>query len=255
MKQNVIEVPFNKENENSAILFIYPADRPNGKVVIMCPGGGFKQVAMEHEGKAFATWFNEQGITYAILKYRMPKGHISYIEEDIRQALLYMCARKEEFHAERVGVMGASIGGYIAAMSATSFPPAERPDFQILLYPVISMLDEWTHLPSRGRLLGKEVTVEEQERLSLELRVDSAVPPTFMALASDDKAVSPMNSISYYIALLKEGVSSSLHIYPEGGHSFAFNDSFVYKKEWTEELKKWLEQVKCPDLCTPREDL
>lgn len=207
----------------------------------MCPGGGFNQVAMDHEGHAFAPWFNEQGITYAILKYRMPEGHASSIDEDIRQALQYMRLHAEEFRINRLGVMGASIGGYIAAWAATVFPQNERPDFQVLLYPVISMCDEWTHQPSRSRLLGENIPKEVQNKLSLELQVTSTVPPTFIALASDDQAVSPMNSIFYYTTLLKAGVSVSLHIYPEGGHSFGFRDSFAYKKQWTEELKKWLE--------------
>lgn len=241
MEKNFIEVTLNEQDPNSASLFIYPADQPKGKAVIMCPGGGFNQVAMDHEGHALAPWFNEQGITYAILKYRMPDGHLSYIEEDIRRALQYMRTYRAEFHFDRLGVMGASIGGYIAATAATMFPQTERPEFQILLYPVISMFDEWTHHPSRGRLLGEDITLEKQKRLSLELHVTPGVPPTFIALTSDDKAVFPLNSIFYYTALLREGVSACMHIYPMGGHSFGFNDSFEYKKQWTDELEKWLE--------------
>lgn len=241
MKQNFIEQPLNGQGADASSLFIYPTEQPAGKAVIVCPGGGFNQVAMEHEGHSLAPWFTAQGITCAILRYRMPDGHLSYIEEDIRQAMLCMRARQEEYQFSSLGVMGASIGGYIASTACTLFPQSERPDFQILLYPVISMRDEWTHRPSRGRLLGEEISAEQQNRLSLELNVTPGVPPTFMALASDDKAVSPLNSIFYYSALLKEGVSASLHIYPEGGHSFGFRDSFPYKEQWTGELKKWLE--------------
>ena len=107
----------------------------------------------------------------------------------------------------------------------------------------MSMLPHLTHLKSRERLLGANPTHEEEEAFSLELHVNSLTPPAFIALASDDEAISPENSVLYYLALLKNKVSASLHIYPKGGHSFGFRDNFVYKRQWTDELEKWLSTI------------
>lgn len=224
----------------AATLFVYPAAQPRSNAVIMCPGGGFNQVAMEHEGHAFADWFHQQGITYAVLEYRMPHGDIEIIREDIREAIRLMRGRSAEWGIRKLGVMGASIGGYIAGTAAVFYSGTDRPDFQILLYSVISMTDQLTHLPSRCKMLGEDVSEAEKEALSLELHVTEETPAAFIVSVEDDQAVSPLNSIAYYTALLKHGVPAALHIYPKGGHSFGFCDSFVYKELWTGELRKWL---------------
>ena len=197
-------------NISNPSLLVYPATKPNGKAILMCPGGGLSKISIGHEGRDMAAWFNAQGITYAVLKYRMPNGHREVPLDDVRQGL----------HIDDA-----------------------RPDFQILLYPVISMLPHLTHLKSRERLLGANPTHEEEEAFSLELHVNSLTPPAFIALASDDEAISPENSVLYYLALLKNKVSASLHIYPKGGHSFGFRDSFIFKHLWTEELEKWLSMI------------
>ena len=215
-------------NISNPSLLVYPATKPNGKAILMCPGGGLSKISIGHEGRDMAAWFNAQGITYAVLKYRMPNGLHNY---------------SEEWKITKVGVMGASIGGYIAGHAAIFGVDDARPDFQILLYPVISMLPHLTHLKSRERLLGANPTHEEEEAFSLELHVNALTPPAFIALASDDEAVSPENSVLYYLALLKNKVSASLHIYPKGGHSFGFRDNFVYKRQWTDELEKWLSTI------------
>ena len=170
----------------------------------------------------------------------MPHGDVEVIREDIREAIRLIRRQSAEWGIHQLGVMGASIGGYIAATAATLYIGTDRPDFQVLLYPVISMNDRLTHLPSRGRMLGETIPESLKETLSLELHVTADTPRTFIVLAEDDQAVSPLNSIVYYTALLKHGVSAGLHIYPEGGHSFGFRDSFIYKKLWTDELQKWL---------------
>lgn len=240
MEPHFIECRLGNAGQTTATLFVYPADKPFGDAVIMCPGGGFNQVAMAHEGHAFAGWFLQQGITYAVLKYRMPHGNAEIIREDMREAINLVRGRSAEWGIRRLGVMGASIGGYIAATAATLYSGTERPDFQILLYPVISMEDQLTHLPSRGRMLGEPISQTEKEERSLEQRVTEDTPPAFIALAGDDQVVSPLNSVAYYTALLKRGIPASLHIYPKGGHGFGFNDCFAYKELWTGELRKWL---------------
>ena len=228
-------------------LYIYPAQQPSGKAIIMCPGGGLTKVAMEHEGHEMAPWFNEQGITFAILKYRMPDGNRKSLLEDIHQAILVMRGLSDEHGFKELGVMGASIGGYIAASAAVFQTDTARPDFQILFYPVISMKQEYTHIPSRTHILGQHPSNKEENEFSLELHVHSSTPKAFIAAASDDKAVSPINSTLYYDALLKQDIPASLHIYPDGGHSFAFRDTFPYKALLLKELKVWLSQSKGND--------
>lgn len=229
-------------NVTNPSLYIYPAKEPNGKAVIMCPGGGLTKVAMGHEGHDMAPWFNEQGITFAILKYRMPNGNRKSLLEDIQQSIRVMRCLSGEYGFKELGVMGASIGGYIAASAAVFQKADTRPDFQILFYPVISMKQEYTHIPSRTQILGERPGYKEEDDFSLEFHVRDKVPRAFIVAASDDKAVSPINSTLYYDALSRHGVPASLHIYPEGGHSFAFRDSFPYKNLLQEELKTWLNQ-------------
>lgn len=228
-----------QNDEKPARLHVFSAGEGAKTAIVMCPGGGFRQVAMEHEGRDFAPWFNERRITFAVLEYRMPEGNGNLPLEDVRAAMKAM--RAEGY--ERVGLMGASIGGYLAGSGAVFLAGAERPDFQILLYPVVSMLDSLTHLPSRERMLGAVVSEEEQQRRSLELHVDGETPRAFIVLTADDQAVSPVNSLRYYEALLKHNVPATLHVYPEGGHSFGFRDTFAYKALWLSELDKFLSEL------------
>lgn len=230
-------------NVSNPVLMAYPAKHPNGKAVIMCPGGGLTKVAVGYEGHDMAGWFNDLGITFAILKYRMPNGHKDILLHDIQQAFRIMNQHKEEWNFKRLGVMGASIGGYIAASASVFLTVDTRPDFQILFYPVISMEDSITHINSRKQILGNEPQEELILAYSANLHVTSNTPPAFIATASDDTTVSPENSISYYQALLWSEISASLHIYPQGGHSFAFKDSFPYKKELLIELERWLSGI------------
>ena len=227
------------ENASEGTLFVFTCDRPNGSSVIMCPGGGFLKTNLENEGIDFAEWFTKLGITYIVFKYRMPRGNPDVPEQDIRLALKVVREKFPEF-CDKLGVMGASIGGYIAATAATLYHGTDRADFQILLYPVISMTDQLTHLPSRCRMLGENIPAAEKKALSLELHVTEETSSAFIVLAEDDQTVSPLNSLAYYTALLKHGVSAELHIYPQGGHSFGFCDSFIYKNLWTNELSQWL---------------
>ena len=250
MQNNYQELPLyrpgmsNSPNDltGNPSLYIYPAEKPLGKAIIMCPGGGLTQVVVGPEGHDMAPWFNQQGVTFAILKYRLPHGNRKSLFEDIHQALLLMRDLSNDYGFKELGVMGASIGGYIAASAAVFEEKPVQPDFQILFYPVISMRKEYTHLPSRTHILGEFPSTNEEEDFSPELHVGPDTPKAFITAASDDKAVSPVNSTLYYDALIGQGVSASLHLYPEGGHSFAFRDTFPYKTLLTEELKAWLEQ-------------
>ncbi|MBP1613449.1 MAG: alpha/beta hydrolase [Bacteroidetes bacterium] len=222
---------------------VYCADKPNGMAIIMCPGGGYARLAMNHEGHDMASWFNTQGITYIVLKYRMPNGHNEVPLSDAEQAIRLVRQHATEWKIDptKVGIMGASAGGHLASTLATHYSSKEtRPDFQILLYPVVTMNPSYTHGGSRENLITKTPTAELEKKYSNELQVTTETPQAFIALSSDDKAVPPQNSVNYYLALLKNNVPATIHIYPTGGHGWGFRDNFIYKRQWTEELEKWL---------------
>lgn len=224
---------------------IYKAEKPNGMAIIMCPGGGYALLAMNHEGHDMAPWLNAQGITYIVLKYRMPNGHYEVPLSDAEQAIRLVRRHAKEWNIrpDRIGIMGASAGGHLAASLATLYSSEEtRPDFQILLYPVISMQTGVTHGGSRQNLLGKEPSQELTEKFTLEKQVNERTPQAFLVLSADDRSVPPANGIHYFEALLQHQVPATLHVYPTGGHGWGFRDAFPYKRQWTGELEKWLRE-------------
>ena len=223
-------------------LTIYRAAKPNGMAIVACPGGGYVRLATAHEGHDMAAWFNAQGITYAVLKYRMPNTHHDVPLSDALQAIRIMKQHADEWKFNKVGIMGSSAGGHLASTAATHFTEDSRPDFQILFYPVVSMINP-THQGSKDNLLGKTPSEEMLNLYSNERQVPPQTPPAFIMHSSDDKAVPVSNSVDYYTALVKNGVSASLHIYPIGGHGWGFRDNFIYKRQWTGELEKWLREI------------
>ncbi len=224
---------------------VYLPGRPNGKAIIMCPGGGYGWEAMDHEGHAMAQWFNAQGIAYVVLKYRLPQGNHEIPLSDAEQAVRLVRNHASEWgvNPSKIGIMGASAGGHLASTLATHYSGNEtRPDFQVLFYPVITMDPSYTHGGSRENLLGKNPSKELQDKYSNELQVNSSTPKAFIMLSSDDTAVPVANGVNYYMALLKNNVSASLHAYPTGGHGWGYDDGFLYKSQWMEELEKWLRE-------------
>lgn len=224
---------------------VYKANKPNGVAIIMCPGGGYARLAMNHEGHDMAPWLNAQGITYIVLKYRMPNGHYEVPLSDAEQAirLVRQHAKEWNIRPDRIGIMGASAGGHLAASLATLYSSNEtRPDFQILFYPVISMVPGVTHGGSRQNLLGNNPSQELEDKYTLEKQVNAHTPQAFIMLSADDGAVPPANGIHYFEALLQHQVPATLHVYPTGGHGWGFRDAFTYKRQWTGELEKWLRE-------------
>ena len=261
MSQNKIEMPLwpngapnsngiPKEDSRSAImnnpsLTIYTAKNPNGKAIIMCPGGGYGWLAMDHEGHAMADWMNGLGITYIVLQYRMPVGNHEIPLSDAEQAIRLVRNHADEWkiNPHKIGIMGASAGGHLASTLATHYSSKEtRPDFQILFYPVITMDQNYTHGGSKANLLGENPPKELVEKYSNELQVTPDMPKAFIFLSSDDDAVPAANGVNYYFALVRNKVSASLHVYPVGGHGWGYGDGFIYKRQWTEELEKWLRE-------------
>ncbi|MDR0657546.1 MAG: DUF1460 domain-containing protein [Mediterranea sp.] len=232
-------------NVHEPAITVFRSGVPNSIAIIMCPGGGYVRLAMNHEGFDMAPWFNAQHITYVILKYRMPNGHYEIPLSDAEQAIRLVRRHASEWNVDpdRVGVMGASAGGHLASTLATHYSSREtRPDFQVLLYPVITMDPGYTHAGSRENLLGKSPSAGLEKKFSNELQVTPETPKAFITLSSDDGAVAPLNGVNYYLALVRNNVRAALHTYPVGGHGWGFRDNFPYKRQWTEELEKWLRE-------------
>lgn len=239
----VIKGWINGDEYTEATLTIYPAKNPNGQAIVACPGGGYAGIATTHEGHDMAAWFNTQGITYAVLHYRMPYGKHEIPLSDAHQAIRYMRKNGEKWGIKQLGIMGSSAGGHLASTVATHFTEETRPDFQILFYPVVTMTD-YTHQGSKDNLLGKNPSEELVKLYSNELQVTEQTPPAFIMHSSNDDAVPVLNSINYYLALCKHGVWSSMHFYPIGGHGWGYNESFPYKAQWKNELEKWLREIR-----------
>ena len=224
-------------------LTVHVANKPNGKAILCCPGGGYSIVAMNHEGNDMAAWLNAQGYTLAVLKYRMPNGNDEVPLSDALQAMRILRQHSEEWKISKIGIMGASAGGHLASTAATHYTEDSRPDFQVLFYPVISMQSDITHRGSRENLIGKNPSEELVNKYSNELHVNAQTPPAFILHSSDDGGVVVENSIRYYQALVKNRVPVSFHCYPVGGHGWGYRDSFPYKHLWKEELEKWLREL------------
>lgn len=233
-----------QEKTNEALLYVYPASHPNGMAVICCPGGGYSHLAIDKEGRDMADWMNAQGITFAVLKYRMPKGDKTVPLSDAEKAMSIMKKHAAEwkFDAHKIGIMGSSAGGHLAASLANLAQEGLRPAFQVLFYPVITMQGP-THQGSRDNLMGKNPSEADLKRFSLEEQVTAQTPPAFITLSADDRAVPPTNTLNYVLALDRNHIPVSLHMYPVGGHGWGYRDNFTYKRQWTGELEKWFREL------------
>jgi acetyl esterase/lipase len=224
--------------------------------VIICPGGGYGILAASHEGSDVARLFNEWGLVAFVLKYRLPDDSIMVDKtigplQDAQRAiqLVRENAGKWNIDPGKIGIMGFSAGGHLASTASTHFNKAVvdnpnmislRPDFSILLYPVISFTDSIGHIGSRNNLIGKDPSAEKIKEYSNEMQVTPDTPPAFLVHAGDDKGVKPENSIRYYQALLKNNVPAELHLYQKGGHGFGLNNKTTDDK-WMERLKNWMQ--------------
>lgn len=235
--------PNQNGTNDAAILYVFPAKEANGLSIVACPGGAYAMLAMNHEGLDMADWFNAQGITYAVLKYRMPHGHHDVPLSDVQEAIRIMHKNAAQWNIKKVGIMGSSAGGHLASTAATHFTHDTRPDFQILFYPVITMDPTYTHMGSHDNLLGKPASKELETLYSNEKQVTAQTPPAFIMHSSDDTVVPVRNSIDYYTALTNKQVSATMHIYPTGNHGWGYQDRFIYKRQWTGELEKWLREL------------
>lgn len=230
-------------NVTDPVLTVYLPEKPCGLAVLACPGGSYLQVWQGTEGHNRAAWYTQQGIVYAVLKYRLPNGHCEVPLSDVHQAMHILREHQEEYGFTKLGIQGCSAGGHLASTAATHFTNAEnRPDFQILFYPVVSFNPEFTHMLTREDLIGKDAPEEMVRLYSNELQVNAQTPPAFIAASSDDGLVPPRNSVEYYNALLANGVSVTMLLFPVGGHGWFGNDQFPYYEVWRDALSVWLKE-------------
>jgi acetyl esterase/lipase len=217
--------------------------KSNGMAVIVCPGGGYGGLAMDHEGKQIAQWLNSQGIAAFVLKYRLgPRYRHPAPLADAQQAMKMVRARAQRLGLTKIGVWGFSAGGHLASTVATMFDgPETRPDFAILAYPVITFTDEpQVHKGSRRNLLGDQPDAQLVSQLSTELRVTSNTPPIFLFHTNEDKGVPPENSILFYLACRKAGVPVEMHIYEKGPHGVGLAHTDYALASWSARLTDWL---------------
>lgn len=233
--------------DSAALLTCYLPAQPTGCAVVACPGGGYGHLAIDKEGHQWAPFFNRQGITYCVLRYRLPHGDRSLPIGDAEKAILTVrdSARVWHINVHNVGIMGSSAGGHLASTVSTHADDSARPDFTILFYPVIT-LGKGTNAGTRDNLLGKPADQKLIAEYSNEQHVSKGVtPPAIILLADDDRGVPPVeNAIAYYTALHRAGISCTLHIYPSGGHGFGYLESFPYHKEMLQDLEAWLKTTR-----------
>ena len=224
-------------------VFLPDAKRATGRAVVICPGGGYAHLAMDHEGTQWAPFFNNMGIAAIVLHYRMPNGNVKVPISDAEEALRTVRRNAKNWHinASDIGIMGFSAGGHLASTIATQSKGDAKPNFQILFYPVITMRQGYTHQGSHDNLLGYNASKKDEQKYCSDLQVTRVTPRACLLLSDDDHAVLPINSVNYYAELYRHDVPASIYVYPTGGHGWGMNTSFAYHSEMLLNLKGWLE--------------
>ncbi|MCA8985997.1 MAG: alpha/beta hydrolase [Planctomycetaceae bacterium] len=243
-------------HDRPTISVYQPSIREKGRTaVIVCPGGGYGGHAMGHEGAEIAGWLNTMRVTAFVLKYRLAP-HYQHPSPmlDVQRAFRFVRAHAEEYGLDpaHIGIIGFSAGGHLASTAATHFdagdPQAEdpidrqscRPDFAILCYGVISMLDSETHRGSKRNLLGENPEESLVQLMSNQLQVTDKTPPTFLFHTFEDTAVLPINSVLFYEAMLKHGVPGELHIFQAGRHGVGLGKSLPATSAWSNLAENWM---------------
>ncbi len=248
-----------KVQEPDITVYLPEGRNASGDAVIICPGGGYRILAYHWEGTDIARYWASRGVAAIVLKYRLPTSESQIVPrlsplQDAQRAMRLVRLHAEEWNINpsRIGIMGFSAGGHLASTLSTHFdagnPSAEdpveqvscRPDFSVLVYPVISFTSASTHSGSRKNLIGEDPGEALMRYYSNELQVTKDTPPAVLIHATDDTAVPVENSILYYTALKDNGITAALHIYPYGGHGFSLAANDPYLSGWMERCVEWL---------------
>lgn len=239
----------------SLTIWLPPADKATGAAVVICPGGGYGGLAIGHEGKDVAAWLNSFGVAGFMLKYRhAPKYKHPAPLLDAQRAIRTVRARAKEFGVDpaRIGILGFPAGGHLTSTAGTHFDDGDanakdpvdrvscRPDFMVLVYPVISLTTKYTHGGSKDNLLGKNPDAKLVESLSNELQVTAKTPPTFLMATSGDTGVPAENSVMFYMALREHKVKAEMHIYQNGGHGFGLAPNDPVLSTWPARCEAWM---------------
>jgi len=227
----------------------------NTPAVVVCPGGGYRALASNHEGRQVASYLNSLGVAAFVLRYRLgPRYHHPIELGDAQRAIRYVRSHATDWRLDpaRIGILGFSAGGHLAMTASTRFDAgaagaadavdrvSSRPDFAVLGYPVISMTEEWTHKGSRTNLLGEPFDPELAKSLSGERAVTKETPPTFLFQTNEDTTVPAENAVHYYLALRKAGVPAEMHVFEKGPHGVGLANDDAALSEWSKLLANWL---------------
>jgi acetyl esterase/lipase len=245
-----------EERDKPSLTIYMPPDTTGPMTaIIVAPGGGYQNLSMNKEGRAPANYLNSLGIAAFVLKYRLgPRYHHPIELGDAQRAIRMVRARAAEWHIapDRIGIMGFSAGGHLASTASTQFDTGNpnttdpidragsRPDFAVLAYPVISLVEPWRHQGSRTSLLGDHPDAALARSLSTDTRVTAATPPTFIFHTNEDTSVPVENSIHYFLALRKAGVPAEMHVFKDGRHGVGLAMQDRALAEWPTLLANWL---------------
>jgi len=253
------QVKYAKSSIPTLEIYLPPSEKSTGAAVVIIPGGGYGAIAYTHEGTDIAKEFNAFGVAAFVLKYRLPSDKTMTDKtigplQDAQQAIKTIRMRAAEWRidAAKVGILGFSAGGHLASTAGTQFSKAVienkentnlRPDFMVLIYPVISLSDSLMHKGSRDNLLGPNPSESQIRQYSNDLQITAQTPPTLLVHAGDDKGVKVGNSIKFYEGLIRNGVPAEMHLYPTGGHGFGQVPGRTPDR-WTDRVHHWLKAIK-----------
>jgi acetyl esterase/lipase len=247
------------EGDKPSLTIYLPApEKATGAAVVICPGGGYGHLAVDHEGHQIAQWLNSFGVAGFVVQYRHSASGAGYNHpaplQDAQRALRTVRSRAQEWGVDpgRIGIIGFSAGGHLASSAATHFNESfgepkdqidrasARPDFAILVYPVISFTEPFTHTGSRKNLLGAKAGRDLVEKMSSEKQVTPQTPPTFLIHTWEDKVVPAENSIAFYLALRQAKVPAEMHIFLKGPHGFGLGQKLEGASAWPGLCQKWM---------------
>jgi acetyl esterase/lipase len=249
---------YEKVTDPSLTVFLPPAEKATGTAVLICPGGGYGVLAFDHEGFAVARWLNSNGIAGIILKYRLPSDLIMKDKsvgplQDAQEAMriIRRNAAQWKIHSHKIGVIGFSAGGHLASTLSTHFAEkvyevkdttSARPDFSLLIYPVITFDSSFTHEGTRQNLVGDKPSDYTIRYFSNELRITRNTPPAFLVHSADDKVVPVKNSIVYFEGLVRNNIHAEMHIFEKGGHGYGLAIDRGTESAWPDLCLRWLKE-------------